>query len=298
MKKGLLCALVLLPLIVAGCSSEENEPDQFTDRPETPLEVAGKTTFELMVIGDFGTGSDDEHAVADAMLDWHKEFGADAIVTTGDNVYPGGDPTDFDRTWFEPFGWVDEEGLDVVASLGNHDVITDGGAPVMDLFDMPAPYYETTVGDVDIFVLDANGIADPPQTSWLRRRLATSDNEWQIVVFHQPAYSCSRHGSTQEVIDTWVPLFRRFGVDLVLNGHDHLYQRFAAEGGVTYVVTGGGGTFLDGTGDCPATTPERLAAVDDKHHFVAIEGSATQLVGRVVGIDEASLDEFTLVPNP
>jgi predicted phosphodiesterase len=259
--------------------------------------VEGETTFEFMVIGDFGTGTGAEHQVAGAMQDWDAEFGMDAIVTTGDNVYPDGSPDRFQDVWHEPFGWVEREGLDVVASLGNHDIMTDGGTPVMDLFDMPGPYYDVTIGDAEIFVLDGNRVTDPKQLSWMKRQLASSKTAWQIAAFHQPAYSCSRHGSTPEVEELWVPLFQKFGLDLALSGHDHLYQRFETEEGVTYVVTGGGGTFLDGAASCPSTVPHREAATGSMHHFVAIQGSAEELSLRAIGLEDPILDEITLRPT-
>jgi predicted phosphodiesterase len=249
-----------------------------------------------MVIGDFGTGTGAEHRVSDAMQDWHAEFDVDAIVTTGDNIYPDGSPAQFEAAWHEPFGWVGREDLDVIASLGNHDIMSDGGVPVMDLFDMPGPYYDVTIGDAEIFVLNANRVTDPKQLRWLKRQLASSNTAWQIAVFHQPAYSCSRHGSTPEVVEEWVPLFQELGLDLALSGHDHLYQRFDTEEGVTYVVTGGGGTFLDGAGSCPSTVPHRAAATGQEHHFVAIQGSADELSLRAIGVEEPNLDEFSLRP--
>jgi 3',5'-cyclic AMP phosphodiesterase CpdA len=169
---------------------------------------------------------------------------------------------------------------------------------VMDLFDMPGPYYDVTVGDAEIFVLDGNNVSDPKQLAWIERQLTRSKTAWQIAAFHQPPYSCSRHGSTTEVVDFWVPMFRKHGVDLVLSGHDHLYQRFEDDRGAAYVVTGGGGTFLDGVGECPDSLPPREAAVEYEHHFVAIRASKTVLRARAIGLEDASMDEFSLTPVP
>jgi hypothetical protein len=292
-RAALFCCLLIL---IAPACANEDEPDRFVESPraESPIKVAGQETFRFMVMGDYGVGTDDQQAVADAMKDFYGEFGSDAIVTTGDNVYPSGEPEDFDIAWSEPFSWVEGTSLRVIPSLGNHDVIDDGGQPVMDFFDMPGPYYETSVGDADIFVLDGNDVLDPKQAAWLRKHLSRSDAAWQIAVFHQPAFSCARHDSTPEVIDRWVPIFASEGVDLVLNGHDHNYQRFGPVDGVTYVVTGGGGNFLDEAEECPATVPERVAADGEHHHFVAIAGSEDQLKARVIGVDEKTIDHFTL----
>ena len=295
MRSRLALILCLLVLVFPACGKDD-EPDRFVDSKtrETPIKVAGKTSFSLMVLGDYGIGTADEHAVADAMKDYYNEFGADAVVTTGDNVYPAGEPEDFDSAWTEPFDWVEGSGLRVIASLGNHDVVEDGGKAVMEFFDMPAPYYETSVGDADIFVLNANEVGDSEQTAWLLESLSSSKAAWQIVVFHQPAFSCARHDSTIAVIEHWVPIFAGEGADLVLNGHDHNYQRFGPVDGVTYVVTGGGGNFIDVADECPGTIPERVAADGEHHHFVAIEGSKDELEARVIGVDETTIDDFTL----
>ncbi len=291
----------MMLIAAAGCAEDEAPVEDrfpFLLGPERPLrDVRGKTTFELMVIGDFGTGNAAEHDIADAMLDWHKQFQVDGIVTTGDNIYPDGSSRYFERAWHEPFGWVASERVDVVASLGNHDILSDGGRAVMDLFDMPGRYYDVTIGDAEILVLDGNDVTDPAQTSWLRRQLSRSKTAWQIAVFHQPPYSCSRHGSTKSIIEEWVPLFERFDVDLVLSGHDHLYQRFETEKDVTYLVTGGGGTFLDGAGTCPPSIPDREVAIEYEHHFVVLQGSAEELSARAVGLDQTALDEFSLTPT-
>jgi hypothetical protein len=294
-------ATLVALLFLAGCSepAEEDAPFPFTQGPEQELpSVGAEPTFELLVIGDFGTGSQAEHDISDAMRDWHEQFGVDAFLTTGDNIYPDGSPEYFEAAWNEPFGWVEESGIEMVASLGNHDVVHNEGKDVMELLDMPSSYYKAEVGDAEIFVLDGNEVDDARQTRWLDRSLKRSDAAWQIAVFHQPPYSCSRHGPTDEVIARWVPIFRNRGVDLVLNGHDHLYQRFREEEGVTYVVTGGGGTFLDGEGTCEGDTPRREVALGEVHHFVAVQGSPEGISARAIGLRDPVLDEFSISPSP
>jgi hypothetical protein len=113
-------------------------------------------------------------------------------------------------------------------------------------------------------------------------------------VFHQPAYSCGRHKSSPEVQREWVGLFQRSGVDLVLNGHDHDYQRFAPIGGVTYVVTGGGGAELYGVGDCPAGTPRPVVFNDDVHQFLYVSATASEMEGHAVSAAGGVLGSFEL----
>ena len=190
--------------------------------------------------GDFGTGRETETDVSSAIRTWVDDRPFDALVTLGDNVYSDGSPSRFDEAWHEPSGWVEDAGVPVVASLGNHDVETANGGPVMDLFDMPNRWYERRVGPVDLFVLDSNDLEAEGQMEWLSTALASLSAPWQILVFHHPVYSCGKHGSTPRVQHELLPVVASQGVDLVVNGHDHNDQRFPPVNGTTYVVSGGG----------------------------------------------------------
>lgn len=262
--------------------------------PLDSVPAIDRPSFSFVVVGDFGTGGEDEIAVAEEMEAWVEREGADALLTTGDNVYPEGDPAYFPRAWDEPYGWTDRLDVDVFASLGNHDFDYQGGAAVVDHLDMPGIWYRRSLSDADVFILDANRISDPSQTEWLSGALERSQATWKIVAFHQPAYSCSTHGGTDEVVDRWVPVFEEGGVDLVLNGHDHNYQRFAERNGVTYVVTGGGGAQLYPLEECDEDAPEHASADDSEHHFVVVEGDRTRLRGRAVTAQGEILDDFEL----
>ena len=126
------------------------------------------------------------------------------------------------------------------------------------------------------------------QTRWLKRHLAASTATWKIVSLHHPAYTCGGYLSNPAVVSRWVPLFERYGVDLVLSGHDHNYQRFAPRNGVTYVVHGGGGQELYALRSCPNGYPKRDFA-RRAHGFLdivvrpgAIRLKAVNLSGNVV----------------
>jgi 3',5'-cyclic AMP phosphodiesterase CpdA len=69
------------------------------------------------------------------------------------------------------------------------------------------------------------------QTDWLDRTLASSKANWNVVLFHQPVFTCARGRDTAEIKAAWKPVFDRRDVDLVLQGHDHCYSRLTAEAG-------------------------------------------------------------------
>ena len=248
----------------------------------------------FVVIGDFGTGDATEHTVSSAVRSWVRERPFDALVTVGDNVYPDGSPSEFDDAWERPYGWVGDSDVAVVASLGNHDIHTDDGNPVMNLFGMPDRWYRRQVGPVDFFVLDANYLTQDGQMDWLSSALPSSTAAWQVLVFHQPAYSCGKYNSKPGAQRHLLPAIQGNGVDLVLNGHDHNYQRFGPIDGATYVVTGGGGASLYPVGDCPAGTPDPVAWNDDVHEFLYVSATATELVGSAVSASGTVLDTFRL----
>src|SRR6266511_4227634 len=225
---------------------------------------------------------------------WVRTRAFDGFVTLGDNVYGSGDPDDFRAAWTKPYGWVDRRGVPVVWTLGNHDIETRDGRPEIKFFHMPGRWYAQTIGPVEFVVLDANQPDSREQRKWLRSTLAASDAPWTVVVFHQPAYSCGSHGSTPEVQSQWVPLFRRFHVSVVVNGHDHDYQRFPPQRGVTYVVEGAGGAGLYEVGECPEGTPDPAVADDTHHGFLYLSATTRKLTGRAVSDDGTVLDTFVL----
>ena len=129
---------------------------------------------------------------------------------------------------------------------------------------------------------------------------------WTVVYMHSPPYShavgLSGHGSDFELRRALTPLFDRYGVDLVLTGHDHHYERSHAlldgervpEGcGPVYVVSGGGGASRFARGISPS---HRVARISRKHHYVRLVIEPERIRGEAIGVDGSVLDEFQLPP--
>jgi predicted phosphodiesterase len=267
-------------------STTEPPPASTTARTTTTT----TTTVAALVVGDFGDGSAQQAAVADAMQAVAQEREVSAIITTGDNLYVT-DPT----VWTNAYGWVEELGIPVWVSWGNHDIQSSARRQLMQsLFHPPGRWYAKRLGGSTlVVVLDANQVGNEEQSAWLEETLAAHDAGAVIVVFHQPAFSCSLHKSSRTVQRAWVPLFERYEVDLVLNGHDHNYQRFE-KGATTYIVSGGGGGVLYKVTSCPDGTDAPLVSVDRDRHFLQLVISDTSIVVRAINPDGELLDEVAL----
>jgi 3',5'-cyclic AMP phosphodiesterase CpdA len=228
------------------------------------------------------------------MTRWAATHRVDALVTTGDNVYPDGDPARFAAVLDAPYAEL-RRTRPLWVTLGNHDVEDGHGPAQLRHLRLPKLPYERRLGLVQLLFLDGNRVNDS-QTRWLRKRLDSSEPRLRVVVFHQPAYSCSRHGRTRSVQRRWVPLLERARVTLVLSGHDHNYQRFTSPRGVTYVVTGGGGNGLYRVRPGCERTVRQEAGVA-AYHFVGVETAGERLRLTAVSADGTVLDTAEL-PEP
>jgi hypothetical protein len=228
----------------------------------------------ILAVGDFGVGGTTEQEMGTAMKRFETTHPAELLLTLGDNDYTES-PTAFHRNWTASFGWLGAAGLRVGGTLGNHDVRVDSGHYEYDELDMPRAHYRRTVGNVELFILNSNHV-NSTQTEWLKKVLPESTATWKVVAFHHPAWTCGGYRSNHAIVRTWVPLFEQYDVDLVLNGHDHNYQRFAGRRGVRYIVHGGGGQHLYPIEPCPAYYPNRKFA-RAVHGFLYLRATDTEL---------------------
>ena len=244
--------------------------------------------FHLAVVGDGGDGGARIDATGAAAAQIAEQEPYDGLLLLGDNVYPAGDPSKLPDTVFEPFADVLDGGADLMAILGNHDVKLGRGDEQMEVLGMPGRYWAEEHGDVLIVGLDSNEIDDPVQLQFLDDTLASSDATWRIVAAHHPPYSAGYQGSSVEVREALAPFVERYGVQLVLSGHDHDYQRSVPIDGVTYVVTGAAsGTRRTGEADF-------TAVAYSWHNLVDIAVTGDQLVLRAIGQDGSVFDEVRL----
>ncbi|MFP5369171.1 MAG: purple acid phosphatase family protein, partial [Actinomycetes bacterium] len=265
--------------------------------------------FTFAAISDFGGGGPAERQNAERIAG----FGGDFLLTVGDNVYPSSgfvDPdvattyADLDARLFEQFTPVLRTQAFFPAN-GNKEYY--GSEQFWNAFPMPAPgsgWYGLDWGDAHVLVLDSLRPYGPgsPQYAFAEAELAARQQAaWQIVVVHSPPYNStsSPAGGSPGVRRDLVPLFERHGVDLVLSGDSHNYQRSKpllggapAPGGVTYVLTGGGG---NGLNVFSGPMPDWLAYREASYQSLKVDVSATALtVSAIAAADGAVLDTVTM----
>lgn len=255
---------------------------------------AAQTQVAFLAVGDFGVGGSRELAVGAGMQRYEARNVATMLVALGDNDYTGR-PARFRANWQKAFGWAPRSGLRVGGVLGNHDYELERGGYELRTLGMPGRYYTRRLGDdVQLFFLDSNRITTR-QTTWLEQQLSESTATWKIAFFHHPPYTCGGHAGNTAVVRSWVPLFESYGVQLVLSGHDHNYQRFGARNGVTYVVHGGGGARLYRLHRCPRSYPPKVRRFAE-HGFLYVSANDAELDVSAVDLGGRVRDHFALTP--
>ena len=269
-----LAAAALIALCACAPSAAETAgPRQTSGR------AALDKPFRFAVLGDFGTGDANQQAVADSMCAWRAEKPFRLVVTTGDNIYPDGGRDRFDAAFFRPYDCLLSDGVRFRASLGNHDIVTGNGRPELDepAFGMKGRNYVVRVGGVRFVIADSNDL----KRDWLRQALRTrAGDRWTVVAFHHPVYSPGTHGSEPGLRERVASMFARKGVDLVVNGHDHLYAVTKPRRGIRYVVTGGGGA---GLYECSEASFS--ARCEERFHFVYVIAGDDSLWVRAIAPD-------------
>jgi len=243
----------------------------------------------IAAVGDIGTGHAPEYAVVAAMDAQHQSRRYDAIVMLGDLVYPDGEARLVDEVVLRPYAPLLRDDVDLIPVLGNHDHISGQGDEIMKELGRTSAWYAEVVGPALVVVLDSNQVEDPAQTSWLRSTLRDSTSTWTIVAMHHPPYSAGWHGSSIDVREAWSGLFMQYGVDLVLAGHDHDYQRSKVIDGIVYVVSGGGAKTRP-TGHDDDFTAFSASTLN----YLDLQITSDSIYGQAIGTDKAAFDEFTL----
>jgi tetratricopeptide (TPR) repeat protein len=213
----------------------------------SPAPGAPKST-RIWVLGDSGTANAPAARVRDAYAAFTGPRGTDVWLMLGDNAYNSGTDEEYQRAVFDMYPET-LRSVPLWPTFGNHDGIsaqssTQSG-PYYDIFTLPADgsaggvpsgteaYYAFDYANIHFICLDSYESSRAPNgamLAWLARDLAGDRALWTIAFWHHPPYSKGSHDSDREIElvemrQNVLPILEARGVDLVLSGHSHSYER-------------------------------------------------------------------------
>ena len=202
----------------------------------------------LWVLGDSGTANSDAAAVRDAFGVYSASRPAQLLLMLGDNAYQDGTDAEYQDAVFDMYpSWL--RNTVTWSTLGNHDGHTADSAtqtgPYYDIFALPTmgeagglgsgteAYYSFDHGNIHFIVLESYETDRSPagaMLTWAENDIMVTTQEWIIAFWHHPPYTKGSHNSDTEgqLIDmrqNALPILEDYGVDLVLTGHSHSYER-------------------------------------------------------------------------
>ena len=201
--------------------------------------------IRIWAIGDFGTGNENAMNVRNSygfVSDW-----TDVWLMLGDNAYESGTDDQYQRAVFNMYGPMLRQHV-AWPTLGNHDSGSKGreeAFPYLEIFTLPKNgeagglpsgtelYYSFDQANVHFICLDSmssDRTPGSPMLTWLENDLITTTRDWVVAYWHHPPYTFGTHDSDTEIelIEmrrNVLPILERYGADLVLCGHSHVFER-------------------------------------------------------------------------
>lgn len=235
---------------------------------EASAELAALTGASVMIgAGDIGScssnGDEQTARLVDSVLRADSAADVDDVVfTLGDNAYPNANDRDFANCFRTSWGDTTRRIMQHIRPApGNHEHRTERAAPYYRFFgaragDPDKGYYAYDIGEWRVIVLNSeilvNGEFGPrdrdAQQEWLEHELSSNRKKCTLAYWHHPRFSSGWHGSDIRLDNWWRTLYEA-GVDVVLAGHDHHYERFYQLDPTGQIDTARGiASFVVGTG--------------------------------------------------
>ncbi len=209
---------------------------------ETPPPAGTAKPTRIWVLGDSGTKGAEAASVRDSFVAFNGGHPPDLWLMLGDNAYETGTDAEYQAAVFDMYPNL-LKALVLWPALGNHDAFN--AQVFLRAFDLPAAgeagglpsgtetYYSFDYGTVHFVCLDSaasSRLPGSPMLTWLRADLARNRLPWVIAYWHHPPYSKGSHDSDAEIELVEMrqganPILEEAGVDLVLAGHSHAYER-------------------------------------------------------------------------
>ena len=254
---------------------------------KTAPTVDSDQPLRFLAFGDSGGGGADQYALLEQMY----TVPYDLMIHTGDIAYDDGTIDQFEDNVFGVYADLFRN-IPFFPAAGNHDYRTNQGAPFREVFNLPGDsgekWYSFDYGRVHFVAIDTE--ADyATQAAWLDRDLAANQLPWKVVYLHRPPYSSGHHGSDITLRKHLAPVLEKHGVQLLLAGHDHNYERMHPQNGVAYVVTGGGGIGTREVGKSSFT-----AFSEDVIHFVMVEVGTDDMILHAIDATGREFDSMVI----
>ncbi|HXG67965.1 MAG TPA: fibronectin type III domain-containing protein [Blastocatellia bacterium] len=271
-----------------------------------PAAGAARPT-RIWVLGDSGTANANAQAVRNAYLSFTGATHTNLWLMLGDNAYPNGTDSEYQAAVFNMYPTMLRKSV-LWPTLGNHDTAGStnppSSLPYYNIFTLPTngeaggmasgteDYYSFDYGNIHFICLDSmtsDRSPGGPMLTWLQNDLASTTQQWIIAFWHHPPYSKGSHNSDTEtqlvqMRENALPILEAGGVDLVLTGHSHSYERsFLIDGhyGLSGTFTDamkkdGGDGRADGAGAYTKASP---GAAPNEGAVYVVAGSSGQTSG-------------------
>ena len=224
----------------AGCTTALRPPVEISVGEVVALPNL-EDSVKFAVLGDFGTGSARQYALAAQMAKARARFPFEFVITVGDNLYGSQGQRDFERKFEIPYKPLLDAGVLFYAALGNHDRREQRAYKQFNMDGRLYYSFRPRRQSVRFFALESTYMT-PEQVAWFEKELSSADETWKIPYFHHPLYSSgARHGSNLALRKTLEPMLLKAGVSVVFAGHDHFYERMQPQQGIVHFVVGSGG---------------------------------------------------------
>jgi hypothetical protein len=280
---------IALVLLLQYCKPAVQTTPAPADAPASLVALTGASV--LIGAGDIArcdaNGDEQTAKLVDSVLRADSAVKVhDEVMALGDNAYPSGSAQDYAKCFAA--SWGDTAKLimkNIRPTPGNHEHLSNMAAPYYDYFGKAAGspkkgFYSYNIGEWHAIVLNSemvvNGSFTPEdrkeQEDWLKKDLADNPRLCTLAYWHHPRFSSGWHGTEIRMMPIWQILYDA-NVDVVLNGHDHNYERYLPQDplgvvdsarGIVQIVAGTGGGDLRGFG---SSTPGKNSAYQIQGHY-------------------------------
>ncbi|HKN84150.1 MAG TPA: metallophosphoesterase [Pyrinomonadaceae bacterium] len=284
----LVIAFIVASFLSSTLAQTLNNSAANSSSAASPVKLAlplKEGSLRFAVVGDTGSGTQKQRDVGEMMVKYHAAFPFEFVLMMGDNLYGSESPRDFETKFSEPYKKLLDDKVKFYATLGNHDLPLQVN---YQNFNMNGKeYYRFKKGSVAFYSLNSNYMAKK-QVEWLESELSKDTSDWKVCFFHHPPYSSAKkHGSDNQLREVVEPIFVKYGVDVVLSGHDHVYERIKPQQGIYYFVSGAGGQLRAGD---VKPSPFVEKAYDSDMHFMLFEVVGDQMYFQTISRTGETVD--------